>query len=141
MKEPKVQQKTTNSYSVAFKMKVVEEVENGLISANEARKLYNIGGKDTISQWVERYGMNKKLERTVYVMTHNEETEIIQLRKENRRLKQALDDSQIKAIALESLIEVAEETYHVDIKKNFGSQVLEELKKKLMPSACESDSE
>jgi transposase len=141
MKEPKVQQKTTNSYSVAFKMKVVEEVENGLISANEARKLYKIGGKDTISQWVERYGMNKKLERTVYIMTHNEETELIRLRKENRRLQQALDDSQIKSIVLESLIEVAEEKYHLDLKKNFGSRALEELKKKLMPSACESDSE
>jgi transposase len=141
MKEPKVQQKSMNRYSVAFKMKVVEEVENGLISAHEARKLYNIGGKETIAQWVERYGMNKRLEKVVYVMTHDEELELIRLRKENRRLQRALDDSQIKSIALESLIEVAEEKYHVDIKKNFGSQVLEELKKKLMPSGCESDSE
>jgi len=141
MKESKVQQKSTNRYSVAFKMKIVEEVENGLITASDARKLYNIAGKGTIANWVERYGMNQRLERTVYVMTHDEEFELIRLRKENRRLQQALDDSQIKTIALESLIEVAEEKYHLDLKKNFGSKVLEELKKKLMPSACESDSE
>lgn len=136
-----MKQKPTNRYSVAFKMKVVEEVENGLISAVEARKLYGIAGKSTIAEWVERYGMNKRLERTVYVMTHDEEVELIRLRKENRRLQQALDDSQIKTIALESLIEVAEEKYHLDLKKKYGSKVLAELKKKLMPSACELDSE
>ncbi len=141
MTKPKVGPKSTNRYSIAFKMRVVEEVENGLITAADARKLYNVGGKGTIAEWVERYGMNKKLERTVYVMTHEEDIELIRLRKENRRLQQALDDSQIKTIALESLIEVAEEKYHLDLKKNFGSKVLEELKKKLMPSACESDSE
>jgi transposase len=140
MKEPKIMPKTTNRYSVAFKMRVVEEVENGLISANEARKLYGIAGKSTIGDWVERYGMNKRLERTVYVMTHDEELELIRLRKENRRLQRALDDSQLKSIALESIIEVAEEKYHIDLKKKYGSKVLEELKKKLMPKEEESDS-
>jgi transposase len=141
MKEPKMKPKSTNRYSVAFKMRVVEEVENGLISVREAQKLYGIVGNGTIAYWVERYGMNKRLERTVYIMTHDEELELIRLRKENRRLQRALDDSQIKTIALESLIEVAEEKYHLDLKKKYGSQVLEELKKKLMPSDTESDSE
>lgn len=134
MKERNAEQKNINRYSVAFKMKVVEEVENGLITTVDARKLYGIRGKGTISDWVQRYGMNKRLERTVYVMTHDEEIELIRLRKENKRLQQALDDSQLKSIALESMIEVAEETYHVDIKKNLSSRVLKELKKKLMPS-------
>jgi transposase len=134
MKEPKTNPKSTNRYSVAFKMRIVEEVENGLLSTNEARKLYGIAGKSTIADWVERYGMNKRLERTVYVMTHDEEIELIRLRKENQRLQRALDDSQLKSIALESMIEVAEEKFHIEIKKKLGSQVLEELKKKLMPS-------
>jgi transposase-like protein len=133
--------KTSRKYSVAFKMKIVEEVENGLLSIQDARKLYGVPGKGTIPEWVKRYGMNQRLERTVYVMTHDEELELIRLRKENRRLQRALDDSQIKTIALESLIEVAEEKYHLDIKKKYGSQVLEELKKKLMPSDTESGSE
>jgi len=140
MKEAKMEKKTVNRYSVAFKMKVVEEVENGLISARGAQKLYGIVGNGTIANWVERYGMNKRLERTVYIMTHDEENELIRLRKENKRLQQALDDSQLKSIALESMIDVAEETYHVEIKKNLSSKVLEELRKKLMPSVTERHS-
>ena len=94
MKENNLEKKNINRYSVAFKMKVVEEVENGLITTVDARKLYGIRGKGTITDWVQRYGMNKRLERTVYVMTHDEEIELIRLRKENKRLQQALDDRQ-----------------------------------------------
>ena len=134
MKVALEEQKYINRYSVAFKMKVVEEVENGLLTAGEARKLYGIRGKATISEWVGRYGMSKRLERTVYIMTNDEELELIRLKKENKRLQQALDDSHLKSLALESLIEVAEETYHLDIKKNLSSKVLNELKRKLIPS-------
>jgi transposase-like protein len=141
MKKQKVAQKTISSYSVAFKMRVVEEVENGLISTADARRLYGIGGRETIQEWVKRYGLNERINKVVYTMTRDEEIELIRLRKENKRLIKALDDSQLKSLALESLIEVAEEKYNLGLKKNFGSKVLEELKKKLMPCSSEEDSE
>jgi transcriptional regulator NrdR family protein len=115
-------------------MKVVEEVESGLISIVGAQKLYGIPGNATISEWIQKYGINQKIERTVYVMSSDEERELIRLRKENRRLEKALEDKEIKVLALESLVELIEEEYHVDVKKNFGSKVLEELRKKLLPS-------
>lgn len=74
-------------------------------------------------------------------MTREEEIELIRLRKENQRLQKALDDSHLRNLALESLIEVAGETYGADLKKNFGSQLLEELKRKLMISGSDRDSE
>ena len=37
--------KPLNRYSTAFKLRVVDEVENGLLLAVEARKLYGIGCK------------------------------------------------------------------------------------------------
>lgn len=141
MKIPKKERTNYNRYSVAFKMQVVEEVENGLITAESARKLYNIPGKATIAEWVEKYGINQRINKAVYVMTREEEIELIRLRKENQRLQKALDDSHLRNLALESLIEVAGETYGADLKKNFGSQLLEELKRKLMISGSDRDSE
>lgn len=131
--------KVSRNYSVAFKMKVVEEVENGLISIEAARKLYRISGNGTISEWVKKYGMNERIGRTVNIMTKDEELELIRLRKEVKRLERALDDSQLRAIAWESLIEVADEEYHLDLKKNFGPKVLEELRRKLVPPVKEGD--
>lgn len=131
--------KVSRNYSVAFKMKVVEEVENGLISVEAARKLYRIPGASTIAEWVKKYGMNERIGRTVNIMTRDEELELIRLRKEVKRLERALDDSQLRAIAWESLIEVADEEYHLNLKKNFGPKVLEELRKKLVPPVQDED--
>ena len=125
--------KHTN-YSVAFKMQVVEEVENGLISAEGARKLYGISGKDSIPSWIEKYGINNKINKAVYIMTNAEELELVALRKENKRLKKALDDSHVHVLAWESLVEIAEAELHVDLKKKFGLQLAEKLKEKLTQS-------
>jgi len=141
MKDGNSEPKPYRNYSVAFKMKVVEEVENGLITGYEARKLYGIPGKATIGEWIQKYGINERINRTVYVMTHEEELEVIRLRKEVRQLKRSLGDSQVRSLALESLIELAEEKYHLEIKKNFGTQVLEELRKKLNPADSNQGSE
>lgn len=125
--------KHTN-YSVAFKMQVVEEVENGLISAEGARKLYGISGKDSIPSWMEKYGINNRINKAVYVMTQKEELEIVVLRKENKRLKKALDDSHVQVLAWESLVEIAEEELQVNLKKKFGLQLAKKLKEKLTQS-------
>ncbi len=133
------ERKDRNRYSVAFKMKVAEEIESGMLSIVEACKLYGIPGQASVWEWVKRYGMNERINKAVYIMTQDEERELIRLRKENRRLQQALDDSQIKNMALESILELAEEKYGISIKKNFGAQVLEELRKKLLPSGSEKE--
>ncbi|MCK9611264.1 MAG: transposase [Candidatus Cloacimonas sp.] len=125
--------KHTN-YSVAFKMQVVEEVENGLISAEGARKLYGISGKDSIPSWMEKYGINNRINKAVYVMTQKEELEIVVLRKENKRLKKALDDSHVQELVWESLVEIAEEELQVNLKKKFGLQLAKKLKEKLTQS-------
>lgn len=134
MTQSKEVKRPHNVYSVAFKMQVAEEVENGLISAEGARKLYNIPGRDTISSWVEKYGINNRINKAVYIMTKDEEIELIKLRKENNRLKRALDDSHLQVLAWESLVEVAEEEFHLELKKKLGPQLAEKLKTKLTQS-------
>lgn len=141
MKEVKTAQRIHNRYSVAFKMQVVEEVENGLITVEGARKLYNIPGKGTIAEWVEKYGINQRINKAVYVMTKTEELELIRLKKEVKRLQTALDDSQLRNLALETLVELAEEKYGLDLKKNYGAKLLEELKRKLKVQDSDPNSE
>jgi len=134
MQAKEVVKRPRTNYSVAFKMQVVAEVENGLISANGARKLYNIPGNDTIASWVEKYGINSKINKVVYVMTQDEELELVRLRKETKRLQRALDDSHLQVLAWESFVEIVEEDLQVDLKKKFGSQLAEKLREKLTQS-------
>lgn len=130
-----------NRYSVAFKMQVVKEVESGILSAEEARKLYGIGGKQTIHEWQYQYGVNKRIGKVVHVMTEKEEQELLILRRENRMLKRALEESQVKTLALETVIEVAEEEFKIDIKKKYGVKVLEDVKKRLASSDTPEESD
>ena len=116
----------TPMYSESFKRKVVAEVESGLINKDEARRKYHIGGKTTVLQWCRKYGKLSggkiKLEE---LMPDNKELlkELELLRRQNRELLKKLDDSELKAFALEKLIEVAERKLGVEIKKKTGAML------------------
>ena len=71
-----------------------------------------------------RVGSNGKghlLEKVVHVGTPEERDNVKGLEKDKQRLESALAQSQLKVLALEELIRLAEQMYKVDFKKNSGS--------------------
>jgi transposase len=55
------QDRWKNRYSYAYKMEVIESIENGKLSQNQASKIYGVHRK-TISGWLLKYGnFEKKL--------------------------------------------------------------------------------
>jgi transposase-like protein len=127
MKEEK---KVLYRYSTAFKQKVVSEIESGELSIAEAQRLYGINGGDTIQAWIRKLGKNHLLNRIVRIEMKDEKDRVKELEKKIRTLESALANEHVKNIVLESLIEVAEEHYKADFKKNFGGKVSPEAKKK-----------
>jgi transposase-like protein len=116
-------------YSISFKMHVVEELEKGS-SYSYLQKKYDIRGAETIQKWVKSFGKNQLLNKTVRIETMDEKNRLKQLEAENRKLKLALADSIIANKMLESLVEVANEEYKTDLKKNFGSGASPKVGKK-----------
>lgn len=113
----------TYKYSVAFKQKVVREIETGQIgSVYEAQRIYDISGNGTIQKWIRKLGKNELIGKVVRVEMKDEKDKIKILEQEKRQLEKALAQAHIKVVALESLIEVAEEHYGVDFKKNFSAK-------------------
>ena len=111
-------------YSEAFKTQVIEEVESGLSPSGAARK-YGIGTCATITTWLKQRGKNHLVAKVVRVESLNEGDRIKTLLAEKQRLESALAQSQLKVMALEEVIKIAEETYHVDFKKKSGHKSLE----------------
>lgn len=108
-------------YSLAFKQKIVSELERGKLSSiAEARRVYDIGGCQTVKLWVKKFGKDHLLDKVVRVEMKGEKDRIKELEKEKQRLESALAYSHLKIITLESLIEAADEEYKTDLKKNFG---------------------
>jgi len=105
-------------YSESFRIKVVKEVENGIISKEEARRKYGIGGKTTVLSWCRKYGR-----KDYAYMTKKHKDKPISTDEKDKRiaeLEAQLAQKQLAVDALESLIEVANEMYGTDLKKKVG---------------------
>lgn len=112
-----------NRYSISFKKQVVEELESGS-SISFLQKKYGIRGAEKIQNWIKSFGRHHLLNKTVRIETMDEKNRLKQLEEENGKLKAALADSIIANKCLETLIQVANEEYKTDLKKNFGTDVL-----------------
>lgn len=107
-------------YSLSFKQKVVSEIERGELTLAEAGRIYDITGKNTLRRWLRELGKNHLIGKVVRVEMADELSKLKQLEKEKQTLESALAQTQLKLLALESLLEAAERHFGVDIKKNFG---------------------
>ena len=128
------QQKITKLYSLAFKQKVISEIESGKLTRSEARKLYGISGGSTLNTWLKKLGKTYLLNKVVRIEMKDEVSKLKQLEKEKKELESALANAHLKLITYETLIEVAEEELGVDLKKNLKSERLNSVVKGAKPS-------
>ena len=118
------QSKEIYRYSLAFKQKVVKEIEEGKYGKDEARKIYDIRGTYTIQTWIKKFGKLHLLNKVIRIEMKDEVSRIKQLEREKKELESALAQAHLKLLAYESIIEVAEENLGIDIKKNFKQKIL-----------------
>ena len=124
----------TFRYSTAFKMKVISEIESGKYTIAEARRIYDINSAGTIPYWLKRYGKNHLLNKVVRIQMKDERDKIKELKNQIKALERALSKSQVDNLCWQSLVDVIDEKYGIDSKKNFGSKLpleLQEVLKKL----------
>jgi transposase-like protein len=121
-----MKERKSKRYSMAFKRKVVREVETGELSVQGARRLYDIGGGSTVYNWLDAFGKTKS--KTVHIQTHHEDDPMTKLEEDNKKLREekealesALAQTHLRELVLESTVEVATEHFGVDIKKDFGT--------------------
>jgi transposase len=110
-------------YSISFKQKVVKEIEDEGLGKMEAGRRYGIKGADTINNWLREFGKSHLLNKVVRVEMKDEKDRLVELEKENQKLKIALADAYLARDCAEKVIEVASEIYQTDLKKKFGEKV------------------
>lgn len=106
-------------YSVSFKQSVVQEIEAGA-GIEATRRRYGIKGCGTIPNWLRQLGHNHLINKIVRVETLEERDRVKSLELQLMAAKVALADALLAQRCLESVIEAANETYKVDLKKSFG---------------------
>lgn len=98
---------TYQGYSHAFKMAIIERIENGQISISQAAKEYDCS-RSAIRKWVKKYA---NLERKLRDLKgKSPQQEIADLKK---KLKQ----EQRKNLVWETAMDMVEQMYDIDVKK------------------------
>lgn len=93
-------------YSEAFKQQVVQEIEEGKWSLNDAMQVYGIKGSHTITYWMRRMGKLDLIPKLVRVEKPDERDQVKELQKQIRELKDALAETQVRCIIAETRLEV-----------------------------------
>lgn len=105
------------------KTKIVSEVNNGLLSERAAGRKYGLP-KSTIGMWRDKHNLaillSPKTQDGLLAMEESKETKL--LKKKIEELTRALADAQLKNVALETMIEVAESELKIKIRKKRGTK-------------------
>lgn len=120
--------RTGRFFKEEFRRAVVSAIEAGEISRSEAELRYGIKGHSTILKWYKRYGQGQEgvmnAHRKSKVSEKKEGSELQILQNQIRLLEIELRDARLRQAAFETLINIAEREYSIEIKKNFGQKWL-----------------
>lgn len=109
-------------FSEEFKRQKVREIERNQVSIGELAKEYQVS-RTSIYRWLFKYSkMIKKAERQV-VERKSDTRKIQELKERIKELERAVGQKQLLIEFQQKMIDLAEETYDVDIKKKLSSKL------------------
>ena len=114
------QERQQSKFSNTFKLKKVREIEQGKTTVSDVCQAYEVT-HTSVYKWIKKYGSMSKPERTI-VESKSDTTKILALQKRIAELERLLGQKQIEIEFMDKMIELAEQTYGVDIKKNSGKK-------------------
>ena len=108
-------------FSEDFKQKRVRELESNLVSIADICKTYHVS-RTSVYRWIYKYSsMAKKNVRQV-VESKSDTKKIQMLEERVKELERALGQKQMLIDIKDKIIEIAEDTYDIDIKKKLDSK-------------------
>jgi transposase len=123
--ETRYVKRTQKDYSMSFKLQLVQEIERGQLTVTEAAKRYGIQNRTTVVQWLRKFGNFDWENKTPFTMSKSPEQKIMELEakvklleKQKSFLERQAFVADKKAIIFDMMIDIAEEEYKIDIRKN-----------------------
>jgi transposase-like protein len=129
--------RTQKDYSMSLKLQIVQEIETGNLSISLATKKYGIQCRKTVVEWLKKFGNFDWDNQTPLNMPKSPEQKIMELEaqvklleKQKALLEREAYVADKKAIIFDMMIDIAEQEYKIDIRKNLPPEQSTNLKKK-----------
>lgn len=116
--------KGENVNQEAFRRWLVREIVSERMTQKQAVNRFDFGLKNNeagyglLNRWIKRYGPTIPV--TLPVMSEKERQKLEALQKQVKELEKQLENAQMKNVALETMIDVAEEQLKIKIRKKSG---------------------
>lgn len=107
-------------FSPSFKEKKVREIEQKQTTISQICRQYQVAAI-TVYRWISAYGDSYQKESRMIVELESDTRVILEQRRRIAELERIIGQKQVQLDFTEKMIELAEETYGVDIKKKFNS--------------------
>lgn len=111
------------TFEISFRRWLVREIEEQRMTISEAVKQFNFNpqnGSSLISSWRVKYAPEMIL--SLGCMTEAEKQKLASLQKQLKATEKQLEDARMRNIALNTLIDVAEEKLKINIRKKPGAK-------------------
>jgi len=109
------------TFSEEFKQKKVREIEQKISSIAEISRQYEVR-ENNVSKWMVKYGKNYMKGVRTIVESESDTRKILELKAKVAELERIIGQKQVQIDFKDKMIEIAEQTYGVDIKKKFDTQ-------------------
>ena len=116
-------------FSDEDKIQIVSEYVSGHIPASELIKKYHIGSRQVLFNWMDRYvneqeliSLQEETNPSDQMAKQSPEERLKELEAENKRLQKALDLEKLRSKAYDKMIDVAEDTFNIPIRKKPGTK-------------------
>jgi transposase-like protein len=108
------------NFSDSFKIQKVRELETGKTKVSELCKQYEVSDVN-VYRWLNKFGTMKDKKERLIIETDSDTRQLLELKKKIAELEQIVGQKQILIDFKDKMIDLAEETYGVDIKKKFST--------------------
>lgn len=130
------EKRTQKDYTLSFKLQVVQEIEQGLLTRTQALNKYGIQSGSTIRSWLKKYGNFDWENQSPKTMSKTPEQKILELEariklleKQKARAEHLAERADKKAIIFDMMVEMAEKEYNIEIRKNYEPELSTNIKK------------
>ena len=116
-----ISERRRRNFSENFKKGKVKELENGITQVDDLCKQYEVS-TTSIYRWLKLYGSKGETKEKMIVESLSDTQELLRLKKQVADLERTVGQKQILIDFKDKMIELAEETYGVDIQKKFSTK-------------------
>jgi len=106
-------------FSEQIRRRAVKDFRSGKYTVKQLADLYHCS-KQTIYRWIHKYSPADSPSITVVEMSQSKDKKLKEQAERIAELEAAVGRKQIKVDVLEKMVELAEQDYDLDLKKNIG---------------------